>query len=178
MIFALAEVASPIITNIISDYISLFVVRRWLSVAGEKPMFALLTSWVLAAVIIFMLYWVRDFVMTGGTIYFDGFGPNSFRDVLILITGAFSYSLELWGGYVTSHDYDVNILFVPAIAIHFWLPLFALCVWIVQGTNYLGFAAAKMQWFLKRGQQRPLEAIGFVAAAVVFALSVVGRLLW
>jgi hypothetical protein len=177
MIFALAEVASPIIANIIADYISLFVVRRWLSVAGQKPMFALFTSWVVAALIILLLYWVRDFVMTGSIIYFDGFGPASFRDVWTVITGAFSYSIGMWMGYMASHDYDVNILFVPAVAIHLWLPLFALSVWLVQGTNYLGFAAAKMQWFLKRGQQRPLEAIGFVAAALVFVIALIWRVL-
>jgi hypothetical protein len=118
MVFALAEVASPIVTNIIADYVSLFVVRRWLSVAGQKPMFALLSAWLLGALIIFLMYWLRDFVMTGGMIYFDGFGPNSLRDVWILITGALSYSLGLWWGYITSNDYDVNILFVPAVAIH------------------------------------------------------------
>lgn len=171
MIFALAEVASPIITNIISDYISLFVVRRWLRVAGEKPMFALLSSWIVGALIIFVLYSVRDFVMTGGTIYFDGLVPIHFTMYLMLLMSSLSYSLGMWAGYITSHDYDVNVLFVPAVAIHLWLPLFALCVGLVQLTNYFGLAAAKMQWLLKQGQQRPLEAIGSVAAALVFVVA-------
>jgi hypothetical protein len=178
MIFAVAEVVSPIVTNIILDYISLFVVRRWLSVAGEKPMFALLSAWVVGALVIFLLYWVRDFVMIGGTIYFDGFGPHSFRDVLILLMGSFSSSLGLWAGYLTSNDYDVNILFVPAVAIHLWLPLFALCVLFLQVANALVTAIVKMQWFLKKGRDHPLEAVGFLAGAVVFGTAVAARLIW
>jgi hypothetical protein len=59
-----------------------------------------------------------------------------------------------------------------------WLPLFALCVAMLQVANSLIAAVAKMQWFLKRGRDQPLDAIGFVAAGIVFVVSIAARLLW
>jgi hypothetical protein len=48
------------------------------------------------------------------------------------------------------------------------LPFFALSVGVLKLLNYLLRAANTAQWFLKRGKDHPLEAVGFVAAPLMF----------
>jgi hypothetical protein len=55
-----------------------------------------------------------------------------------------------------------------ALLVHLWLPLFAISVVLLKGLNYFLLAAKTAQWFLKRGKDHPLEAVGFVAAPLVF----------
>jgi hypothetical protein len=38
----------------------------------------------------------------------------------------------------------------------------------LKGLNYFLSAAHRAQWFLKRGKDHPLEAVGFVAAPLMF----------
>src|SRR5258708_4525759 len=64
-----------------------------------------------------------------------------------------------------------------ALVVHLWLPYFALCVSLVKGLNYLLLAVNKAQWFLKRGKDHPLEAIGFVAAPLMFLGAVAVQML-
>jgi hypothetical protein len=63
---------------------------------------------------------------------------------------------------------DILTTSVGALIVHLWLPFFALCVGILKGLNYFLLAAHTAQWFLKRGKDHPLEAIGFVATPLVF----------
>jgi hypothetical protein len=59
-------------------------------------------------------------------------------------------------------------LLVAALVVHLWLPLFAVCVGLLRAVNYIRRAVGWTQWFLKEGRQQPLEAIGYVAAPIVF----------
>jgi hypothetical protein len=47
-----------------------------------------------------------------------------------------------------------------ALAIHLWLPLFALGVVMVRLMDWIVRSAAKLQLFLKDGPQHPLDASG------------------
>jgi hypothetical protein len=58
-----------------------------------------------------------------------------------------------------------------AIVVHLWLPLFAVSLLIVRGLNLFRQVAASMQWFLKRGNEHPFEAIGYVAAIITFLVT-------
>jgi hypothetical protein len=57
---------------------------------------------------------------------------------------------------------------IAALLVHLWLPFFALCVGVLKGMNYLLLATKQVQWFIKRGKDHPLDALGFVATPLVF----------
>jgi hypothetical protein len=69
-----------------------------------------------------------------------------------------------------------RVVITPALAVHFWLPLVALCIVLLRALNLLRVAVGKTQWFFKGGKERPLDAIGYVAATLVFAGAGVLRL--
>jgi hypothetical protein len=135
--------------NILADYISLFVIRRWLVRVGERTVLALLTVPIIGAIAIFVLYLAR--IVTGALFFM-------LSDEAAIAYGLMSY-----------------IFFIPAIAVHLWLPLFALCVLLIQAFNYFARAVGWTQWFLKQGAQHPLRAVGYVAAVIVFFGTVIGQ---
>lgn len=53
--------------NILADYISLFVIRRWLVKVGERTVLALLTVPIIGAVAIFLLYVAR--IVSGAFVF-------------------------------------------------------------------------------------------------------------
>jgi len=62
------------------------------------------------------------------------------------------------------------------LVVHLWLLLFALGSFTVQ-TFYPIFKTFQLaQWFFRRGNQEPLRAIGAVAAALVFAISAIWKI--
>jgi hypothetical protein len=56
-----------------------------------------------------------------------------------------------------------------AFVVHLWLPLFALCIMIVKVFNWFRLAVSKTQWLFRGGKEHPLDAVGYVAAILVFA---------
>jgi hypothetical protein len=66
----------------------------------------------------------------------------------------------------------------PALAVHLWLPILALCIALLKALNLFRIGIGKAQWFFKDGKDHPLDAIGYIAAALVFlgtgALRLVG----
>ena len=63
-------------------------------------------------------------------------------------------------------------LMLAAFVVHLWLPLFAVCVVFLRALNYLRLAVGGVQWFVKKGREHPLDAIGYVAAGLVFVITV------
>jgi hypothetical protein len=150
-----------LVTNLACDYVSLFVVRRWLIIAGARPFIALLTGPLVGAVIILFLFYLR------------------FKAWYLIQDGVryLYFNLdELWGVVTavflapfTSHPDPLNLAVLPALAVHLWLPLLALCIVLLKALNWLRIAVGKAQWFFKEGKEHPLDAIGYVAATLVFA---------
>ena len=64
-----------------------------------------------------------------------------------------------------------------AVAVHFWLLLFALGILVLRLLSPLLWAAGKVQWFIEQGQYHPVEAVGYVAAAVVFVTTALAHLM-
>jgi hypothetical protein len=58
-----------------------------------------------------------------------------------------------------------------ALAVHLWLPLLALAIVCTQAITWLSGAVRFMQWFIKQGQVHPYEAVGYVAAPLVFIIA-------
>jgi len=158
-----STVLAQIATNAVADYISLFLIRRWLTVE-VSVFFALLTAPVVGALVVIALYSIYDvsrFSLETWTFHFSYFVDN----------------IIWWFGRINLPLTMRAALTLPAMAVHLWLPLFAVAVMLVRTFN-LGVAATrKMQWFLKGGAQRPLRAIGFVAAAVTAIVTIAARFL-
>lgn len=152
-VFYIPLIAASIVTNVLSDYASLFVIRRWLIVGRARPLFSLLTGPIVGAFVIVMLIMFRDvlwFIYNFGTL------PDfptwwSIMYASTSITGR-----------------SPIVLTLPALVVHLWLPLFGLGVFGVRALNALLAATRKMQWLLKQGERHPLEAIGYIAAALIF----------
>jgi hypothetical protein len=58
-----------------------------------------------------------------------------------------------------------------AFLVHSWLLLFAFGVVVVHLINSLRLATRQTMWFLKRGKDHPLQAIGFVSATAIFLVA-------
>jgi hypothetical protein len=52
--------------------------------------------------------------------------------------------------------------------VYLWLPLFALSIGVAKLINYFRVAVGGAQWFLKKGKDHPIEAIGYIASVIVF----------
>jgi hypothetical protein len=144
-----------LVANIVSDYLSLFVIRAWLNVADRRPVVSLFGAAAIGALVVVFIFIVRD-------------------NILAWITfGSFEMSLEtLKISNLTSRH---NFSMWAAVAVHFWLLLFALGILVLRLLSPLLWAAGKVQWFIKQGQFHPVEAVGYVAAALVFVTTAIAR---
>jgi hypothetical protein len=79
--------------------------------------------------------------------------------------------------YILNYDDFQGALNIAALLVHLWLPFFALCVGLLKGLNYFQLATKGAQWFLKQGRLHPLDALGFVAAPLVFLIAVAVQVL-
>jgi hypothetical protein len=146
---------SLFVVNTLSDYVALFMIRYFLANKYINPFLALVIGPGIGVLFVVFCISVR---------------------ALIFI---FSITLEAHASIPPMSNNWGLILFlmmnkiflmtsVGALLVHLWLPFFALCVGLLKGLNYLLLAAHTAQWFLKRGKDHPLEAVGFVAAPLVF----------
>ena len=161
-------IVSSVPSNVLSDYLSLFIVRKWLIFGRQRPMLALLTGPLVGACVIFVCFVPRDVAIE----FYQAGSDSSWVQIFRYWDSDKGLAKELFETSITSVSVrmDVARIFViPAIAVHFWLPLFALGVLFVRATSSFLWAAGRMQWFLKQGRHHPLRAIGCVAAVIVFA---------
>jgi hypothetical protein len=144
--------------NIVSDYAGLFIIRMWLRSAGRHPVFALFVGALLGLITVFAVYIFIDVVTF--SIMTRTFHPMYFwQDV-----ANWYYFMTTRGGF--------NRAFIgSAFLVYSWLLLFALSILFVQAINYLRIAIRFTQWFLKRGREHPLQAIGYVAAVFTFLIA-------
>lgn len=151
-----------ILFNVICDYVSLFSVRYCLVKMGRNPITALILGMCCGALIIYAVFCLRSYVLIGiKNREWDLFGPN--------------WGLENYF-YLDNYFYPhKDGLIRPAIIVHLWLPLLAVGVIGLKSASYFLWASGKAQWFLKQGQQHPLEAVGWVAAVVVFIVTAIIR---
>jgi hypothetical protein len=137
---------------IIADYISLFVVRKLLSVAGTRPFLAFLLTTVASGCVVVT---VITAILALRAFYEFGYDNDIFQEIQQIIKN------HSFGWMVTT--------LAPAFFVHLWLPLFVLGALAVRGF-YLFFDLARLaQWFLKGGSRHPVRAIGTAAAVLVFA---------
>ena len=146
--------------NILADYLSLFFIRRWLLLAGYKPLMALTTAPIIGAVIVAIVYLIRDI---------GGFSLQTW-------TFRFSYFIDdfyNWVRFISNAGVRWALL-LPAFVVHLWLPLFAIGVVVAQALNSFKSAAQFSQWFFLKGQAHPFRSVGAVAALVTLIVVGIG----
>jgi hypothetical protein len=144
--------------NITTDYVSLFLIRFWLQAAGERPLFALCVGALLGFATVFAVYIVIDVVTFSLKTW--TFHPVYFiQDVIN------------WYDFIRTRGGVNRVFFSSALVVHSWLLLFAFGVVVVQLLNYFRSATRGVTWFLKRGREHPLEAVGFVGPMAVFLVA-------
>ena len=169
------ETAIDLFVIIMSDYFSLFFVRRFLRSAQIYPLRASITSSAVGMLIVVI-------------------GFLTFIAGIVILVLLLDPDLRR----MTANDLDPNLnhiaiatinslegsfpLFLPTMApaliVHLWLPLFALSSLAVRFVYLLFRAVEKAQWFLKQGDAHPLKAIGIVATIIVFGTATLVKEAW
>jgi hypothetical protein len=138
------------VVNILTDYLSLFAVRRLLVVAQARPLFALWIGPLVGILIVVLLNFLLGDFLEAISLYTRGVLPPSvtFWDTVVGM-------LKL-----TLLTPEWRVMSIAAFVVHMWLPLFALVAGLAGALGWL-------QWFLKDGLQRPYEIIGYLMGGVV-----------
>jgi hypothetical protein len=151
--------------NVFTDYLSLFVIRPLLIRYGSKPVIGLVLGAVSGTAIVLGGHVLRAVV-------YEIVDSSARLDHLLLVPSALLADVQSW---VPWYFYHQRVLMLPAIIVFAWLPLFALGIVIARLLTPLSWIVGETEWFLKEGKQRPLKAIGYVAAVAVFLGTVAGR---
>jgi hypothetical protein len=110
--------------NILSDYLSLFVVRQWLLIGAKRPLLALTTGPIVGALVVCTVYLILDVAR------FSLFESGTFEWIY------FYEDIQQYIGFFRGHTAN-SVFTIPAFLIHLWLPLFAAGVVVAQGINSL-----------------------------------------
>jgi hypothetical protein len=154
---------TALLLNVLSDYLSLFVIRPLLARSGTKPVIGLALGTVSGAVIVVGATNLLRFY----TIWFQFCRGKYYL--------AACYSEPQVVDRVLSQALHDPTFVWPALAVFVWLPLFALGIVIARLLTPLSWMVGRTQWLLKEGKEHPLKAIGYVAAVIVFIGTVAGR---
>jgi hypothetical protein len=152
-------VTVQLLTNLVSDYLSLFFVRGFLVIGGNRPIVALVGGSLLGMCVVVLFGYARQVAV-----------------MIILVPLFLKIQDLLWYAAISFVYADEKLFSLPALAVHLWLPLFGFGLLCVHGLNYALRAVGGMQWFLKRGNDHPLDAVGYVLAAIVFVATAAARL--
>lgn len=168
---------SAAVFNCVSDYISLFLVRRLLSRSWIKPSASVILAPLVGICAVLFLYYLRFVSMI--VFATPWIANRTFSELLAGFEYSISWLLwrlgELAAEQVVLHPHTVVI--IPALIVHMWLPILGVGVLAVKALRGFTWAVGGTQWFLKDGNTHPYEAVGYVAAVVVFAVAAVMTIL-
>ena len=159
-----------LVTNAVSDYVSLFIIRPWLARCGQRPVLAMLSGAFFAMIVVVVGVIIR---LSLSTDLFAG-PPIAPPDHPLMHDSSDFRPADL-EAYARYYSALVGLNFVasiPAMAVFLWLPLFAAGLLAIRILSPFSWMVTKAQWGLKAGDQHPLKALGCVIAPIVFALSV------
>lgn len=155
--------AAQLLTNIMADYFGLFLIRRALVLGRKWPITTLILSPLLGACVVTIAYLMNDvggYSWSKGVFHFRYLGED----------------LVWWYHAIANPAGTSRVLLLPAFAVYLWLPLFALGLLGTRAFNGWRWAARLLLPFLKDGGQHPLQAVGYVAALIVFLASAGAKL--
>jgi hypothetical protein len=156
--------ASFLLINCLADYAALFLIRPMLGIGSDRPIAVLLAGIIAGATIVALNY-----VFWPSLTYFymvTGLHPGIPR------IDSYSWSELIDFIYRSSTSGLTRTVIAAAFAVHLWIPLLVCSVLLIKVAKYLFEAVRLVQWFIKQGRHHPLDAIGYVAAIVVFAATV------
>jgi hypothetical protein len=164
-----------LVAVIVTDYVSLLLVRRFLDLARERPIGASVLSSIAGLVVVatgfFMLMVILFSWMVlsslGGAVH----RPLSESVYMVFVLASFEF-------LQSAADPTLSIGMSPALVIHLWLPLFALSSFAVRLLFLIFRAVEWAQWFLKQGDAHPFKAIGIVATIIVFGSAMLVKEAW
>jgi ABC-type phosphate transport system permease subunit len=169
--FTVTDLIANLAAIVVTDYVSLLFVRRFINAARKRPIVATLLSLLVGFAVVVIGIFVFNFLWVIMIYLLEGFITNT------------SYLLhDTWVVSKRSFDFcrigSLSSGMLPAFIIHLWLPLFALSSVVVK-LLYLIFRAVEWaQWFLKQGNAHPFRAIGVVATIIVFGSAMLVKEGW
>jgi hypothetical protein len=152
------EVIMTFLVIIISDYISLFFVRKLLILALTHPLKATLGAFLVMALIAVMIVGLLCI-------------PIIIADKEVSISSVSIVGFTFFGKYFLG-------ILSPALLVHLWLPLFILASFVVRLIYLLFRAVEWAQWFLKQGDAHPFKTIGVIATIIVFVSAMIVKEGW
>jgi hypothetical protein len=157
LVGSVVTIAIPVIA---SDYLSLFFVRKFLRMAKGNVKLSIIFAFVCAILVITAL--CLTFLSLAFLTMFLAGGTPAER---------MSFVVSLW--YIRPADLIKAVasfatLTPPAWLVHLWLPLFLVGAAINSSINAFLKTVRFAQWFIKRGNDHPFEAIGITAGVVTF----------
>jgi hypothetical protein len=153
--------------NIVSDYLSLYIIRAWLVRAAHRPIAALVLCSLIWFVVIALSFILRVIGIASALWVLDPLSPVFDIDAisrLVVFRNAGQFPL-----------FDPTFLLMPALIVFIWLPLFGMSLLIIRLANILTTTVGKVRWFIKEGKEQRLRAVGYVAAVIVFLATLLWR---
>ena len=163
------------ITGIVVDFFSVVVVRKLLVSLRERPILSLFLGLITGLAVIWLVAGLQSvvFPIFAQIQYQLPSNPTCPQDKIEACVREFDRLIlkQVEERGIPTLISSLWTTYVQAVLIHAWLPLFALSVVGAKALNYFAGATKWMQWFIKRGKDHPFEAVGYVAALVVFVLA-------
>jgi hypothetical protein len=169
----LTELLNLVLT-VLSDYLSLPFVRRFLRLARTYPITSSVISSIIGVAVITISYLLWIIGPVGLLII--PFVEGDIGDIMTEISDFYHYMAPAFKQFFQLSLFVGSMR--PAFIIHLWLPLFALSSVAVRLVFWIFRAVEKAQWFLKQGDAHPLKAIGIVATLIVFGSAMLVKEGW
>jgi|ERR1700733_657393 len=161
--FVIPYLTLSIVILVMTDYGSLFFVRRFLNLARAHPMSASILSSIVGVIVVTISY----------------IGSFEIVSLLMVLTASQpGTTLAPFWTFLSSIAPFLFAIMPAAFIIHLWLPLFALASLAVKFIFLIFRAVEWAQWFLKQGDAHPLKAIGIVATIIVFGSAMLVKEGW
>jgi hypothetical protein len=140
-----AFLVGMLLTNAVTDHVSLFAIRKWLAGWGASPVLGMLFGAFIGLFIVGVGFALRAML----TEALSGFAMLDF---------------DVFKGYLNVSYYGI----LPGALVFVWLPLFAFGILAIRAVAPLSWVVTRVQWASKSANEHPLRAVGCVAAGTVF----------
>ena len=156
-------------TNALTDYLSLFAIRRWLAFGGAKPVLRLLSGAALGVAFVTAAAAGRLALLELRRRTILWFNPIP-KGLSPLDPGNFL----TWGLY---DAFDSLRGVIPGALVFAWLALLATSILFVRAIEPISRTLAAAEWALKDGHEHPLKVVGYVASIIVFVTATIVQIL-
>ena len=160
---AIIRILTMTMSNALLCYLTLFLIRRWFLRYGHRPMISLVGGSVVGAagvaICTLVLIGLNYGVETGEILAVAWNTDRNLKRYDYALLTNLTYSI-----------FEMIKLIVPALLFFFWFLLIAASAIGARALNILFQRVKVAQWFVELKDTRPYQAIGMVAATIVFVL--------